>query len=106
MGLNKWESIQQLPMARCDELAGGAGGDGDWWRGELALPALLCRVDFVTMDSNSGAVDNNGCAGAGQGSGGEFAINHACNCSRQRAAAADGLQQRTRHVPGHATSHL
>lgn len=27
---------------------------------ELALPELLSRIDFVTMDSNSGAVDNNG----------------------------------------------
>jgi len=27
---------------------------------DLALPELLSRIDFVTMDTNSGAVDNNG----------------------------------------------
>lgn len=33
---------------------------------DLALPELLSRIDFVTMDSNSGAVDNNGCVLCGR----------------------------------------
>lgn len=59
VGFNKWETMEVLPMQRCEELAGNGAG-GDWWQVELALPELLSRIDFVTMDSNSGAVDNNG----------------------------------------------
>ncbi|PRW39290.1 Soluble starch synthase chloroplastic amyloplastic isoform A [Chlorella sorokiniana] len=59
VGFNKWESMEVLPMQRSEELAGNGAG-GDWWQVELALPELLSRIDFVTMDSNSGAVDNNG----------------------------------------------
>lgn len=58
VGFNRWESIELLPMERCPELAGHAGGE--WWRARLPLPELISRVDFVTMDSQSGAVDNNG----------------------------------------------
>lgn len=47
-------------MARCPELADGAV-PGEWWRVDLPLPELLSRIDFVTMDTTSGAVDNNGC---------------------------------------------
>ena len=60
MGFNKWESIQTSPMARVAELAGKA--PGDWYQVELSLPELLFKVDFVTVDATSGAVDNNGCA--------------------------------------------
>lgn len=46
-------------MSRAGELS-NAGGGAEWWALELPLPDLLFRIDFVTMDSNSGAVDNNG----------------------------------------------
>ena len=45
-------------MVRVPELRGKSGGE--WWRVELPLPDLLFRIDFVTVDTNSGAVDNNG----------------------------------------------
>jgi hypothetical protein len=51
--LNKWESIEVIPMQRCSALA------GEWWQVELQIPSLLFKVDFVTMDTHSGAVDNN-----------------------------------------------
>ena len=59
VGFNKWESIQVSRMARVAELAGKA--PGDWYQVDLALPELLFKVDFVTVDASSGAVDNNGC---------------------------------------------
>ena len=39
IGFNKWESIETLPMQRCAELAGAAGG-ADWWQ----VRASLCSV--------------------------------------------------------------
>lgn len=45
-------------MARAGQLSVAA--DAEWWSVELPLPDLLFRLDFVTMDNNSGAVDNNG----------------------------------------------
>jgi hypothetical protein len=58
VGFNKWESIEEVPMARAGQLSVAA--DAEWWSVELPLPDLLFRLDFVTMDNNSGAVDNNG----------------------------------------------
>eukprot|EP00887_Chlorella_sp_A99_P002311 scaffold10.g2311.t1 len=43
---------------RVDALAGRA--ESDWWCLELPLPRLLFRADYVVMDAESGAVDNNG----------------------------------------------
>ncbi|KAL4419296.1 hypothetical protein ABPG77_001628 [Micractinium sp. CCAP 211/92] len=59
VGFNKWESMDTLPMERCPELRESLPGP-DWWRVALPLPELLFRVDFVTVDARSGAVDNNG----------------------------------------------
>ncbi|GAB4813944.1 hypothetical protein N2152v2_000990, partial [Parachlorella kessleri] len=56
VGLNKWESIQLLPMERMDTLK----SVGDWWSVEFQLPEDLFRMDFVVMDEKSGAVDNHG----------------------------------------------
>jgi len=60
VGFNKWESIETVAMERAPELAGAGGSSADWWKVQLPLPDLLFRVDFVTVDSQSGAVDNNG----------------------------------------------
>lgn len=60
MGFNKWESMDTLRMERCPELREALPGP-DWWRVALPLPELLFRVDYVTVDTRSGAVDNNGC---------------------------------------------
>lgn len=51
--------MDTLPMERCPELRESLPGP-DWWRVALPLPELLFRVDFVTVDARSGAVDNNG----------------------------------------------
>lgn len=31
VGFNKWETMEVLPMQRCEELAGNGAG-GDWWQ--------------------------------------------------------------------------
>jgi hypothetical protein len=56
LGLNRWESIVKAPLARVPEL----DGQGQWWAADVALPALLHRLDFVVDDVTSGATDNNG----------------------------------------------
>lgn len=79
-------------MARDAELSAATGAE--WWRAELPLPELLFRVDFVTMDANSGAVDNNGCAAC------------VCGCmegSAGRGARAAGAGPAPWH-PTHALS--
>ena len=56
IGWNKWEAIDVIPMQH----EGGLQSNGDWWSVELKLPSPLFRADFVIVESNSGAVDNNG----------------------------------------------
>lgn len=68
VGFNKWESMETVQMERCPELRETLPGP-DWWRVALPLPELLFRVDFVTVDVRSGAVDNNGWVHGGHGEG-------------------------------------
>eukprot|EP00798_Chlamydomonas_sp_ICE-L_P004149 gene4149-14248_t len=56
-GLNKWETIETLPMTKSTELK--VNQAEEWWEVELALPEDLFQLDFVVMDLSSKAVDNN-----------------------------------------------
>eukprot|EP00775_Hariotina_reticulata_P005611 gene5611-5849_t len=57
-GLNKWEEIVVFDAARCAALA-SAGSGQEWWEVTFEVPAALFKLDFVMMDKNTGAVDNN-----------------------------------------------
>ena len=46
------------PLQRVEYLQGRQPNE-DWWALELPLPELLFKVDYVVMDAESGAVDNN-----------------------------------------------
>lgn len=57
-GPNKWEELVYVDMKPCKMLA-ELGTGSDWWEASLELPTALFKFDFVIMDLESGAVDNN-----------------------------------------------
>ncbi|KAL3139315.1 hypothetical protein ABBQ38_003653 [Trebouxia sp. C0009 RCD-2024] len=56
-GLNRWETIQLVDMARAEGF--NQGGGSEWWSVDITLPQDTFQVQFVINDDVSGMVDNN-----------------------------------------------